>query len=104
MKTHDPRQTAPKDLLRELHALVDEAEKLVADSLTEQSTEAVEGLRARFGAAQERFSDLYDGAKQKVTQGARYTDATIRDYPYQSLAIAAGVGLLVGVILGRQTR
>jgi len=46
--------------------------------------------------AQERLTDLYDSAKEKVTEGARRTDEAIRAHPYESLAIALGVGVLIG--------
>ena len=104
MKNNKDAAHTPKELLSELQALVLEAETMMADSLTEHSTEALGNLRARFGAAQERFGELYDGAKKKVVAGAKYTDETIRANPYQSLAIAAGVGLLVGVLLGRRSK
>ena len=103
MKNNTDTARTPKELLNELQALVAEAETMMADSLSEHSAEALSNLRARFSAAQERFSDVYEGAKKKVVAGARYTDETIRANPYQSLAIAAGVGLLVGVLLGRRS-
>lgn len=104
MKNNIDTVHTPKELLTELQALVAEAETMMADSLTEQSAEAIESLRARFVAAQDRFIDLCDGAKKKVVAGAKYTDTTIRENPYQALAIAAGVGLLVGVLLGRRSQ
>ena len=55
-------------------------------------------------AAQERFADIYEGAKKKVVAGAKYTAATIRENPYQSLAIALGVGVVLGVLIGRRTK
>jgi ElaB/YqjD/DUF883 family membrane-anchored ribosome-binding protein len=61
-------------------------------------------LRSRFAAAQERCADAYAGARKKVIAGAKYTDETIRANPYQSLAIAAGLGLLIGVLLGRRSK
>jgi ElaB/YqjD/DUF883 family membrane-anchored ribosome-binding protein len=94
----------PKDLLNDLHTLVAEAEKMMGDSLSENSEGAISALRSRFDAAQERLSDLYTGARKKVVAGAKYTDETIRANPYQSIAIAAGVGLLVGVLLGRRSK
>ena len=60
-------------------------------------------LRSRYEAMHERLSDCYDGAKKKVVAGAKYTDTTIRENPYQAMAVAAGVGLLVGVLLGRRS-
>jgi ElaB/YqjD/DUF883 family membrane-anchored ribosome-binding protein len=92
----------PKELLNDLHALVSEAEKMMGDSISEHTADAVNALRTRFDAAHERLSELYTGARQKVVAGAKCTDAAIRANPYQSLAIAAGVGLLAGILLGRR--
>lgn len=102
-KSESTAQT-PKDLLNELQALVAEAEKMMGDSLSEHTEDAVSSLRTRFDAAQERLSDLYAGAKTRVVAGAKCTDAAIRENPYQALAIAAGVGLLAGVLLGRRSK
>jgi len=99
----NPAQT-PKELLNDLHALVADAEKMIGDSVSEHTEGAVSALRDRFESAQERLSDLYNGARTKVAAGAKYTDETIRANPYQSIAIAAGVGLLVGVLLGRRSQ
>ena len=50
------------------------------------------------------MGELYDGAKKKVVAGAKYTDTAIRENPYQALAIALGVGVLIGVLVGRRTK
>ncbi len=103
MKNNSPSGAqSPKELLNDLHALVAEAEKMMTDNLSEHTESAISGLRERFDAAQERLGELYIGARQKVVAGAKYSDETIRANPYQSIAIAAGVGLLVGVLLGRR--
>ena len=104
MKNNKDTAQTPKELLHDLQALVAEAEAMIADSVTEHSAEAIDSLCSRFAAAQERFTDAYAGARKKVIAGAKYTDATIRANPYQSLAIALGVGLLVGVLLGRRSK
>jgi ElaB/YqjD/DUF883 family membrane-anchored ribosome-binding protein len=102
MKNNKATPHTPKELLGELQALVGEAEKMMSDSLSEHTAEAIDNLKERFGAAQERFSDMYDRTKKKVVAGAKSTDTTIRANPYQSLAIALGVGVLVGVLIGRR--
>ena len=104
MKNNQDTARTPKELLSELQSLVAEAETMIGDSLSEHSAEAIDSLRTRFVAAQERFADAYTGARKKVIAGAKYTDETIRANPYQSLAIAAGIGLLVGVLLGRRSK
>ena len=101
-KTESTAQT-PKELLNDLHALVSEAEKMMSDSVSEHTEDAISALRARFDAAQERLAELYTGARQKVVAGAKCTDEAIRANPYQSMAVAAVVGLLVGVLLGRRS-
>ena len=104
MKNNKDTVHTPKELLSELQTLVSEAETMMADSLSEHSAEALGNLRERFGAAQEKFADAYEGAKKKVVAGAKYTDTTIRENPYQAMAIAAGVGVLVGVLIGRRSK
>jgi len=105
IRTETPVQAqTPEELLKELRTLVAEAEKMAGNSLTEHSEEALEAVRVRFEAAQERLAHLYEGTKQKFIKGVRYTDHKIRENPYQSLAIALGVGVLVGVIIGRRSK
>ena len=101
---NDAAAQTPKELLNDLQALVAEAEKMMGDSISEHTADAVSALRTRYDAAQERLGDLYAGARKKVIAGAKYTDTTIRENPYQSIAIAAGVGLIVGILLGRRSK
>lgn len=106
MKNHRHSATAqsPKELLAELQTLVADAEKMIGDSAGEASEGVMDALRTRYESMQERISDLYDGARKKVVAGAKYTDNTIRENPYQAMAVAAGLGLLVGVLLGRRSK
>jgi ElaB/YqjD/DUF883 family membrane-anchored ribosome-binding protein len=105
MKNRNLSETqTPEALLTELRSLVAEAEKMLSGAPDANGEEAVTTLRDRFEAAQERFADLYASARKNVTAGAKYADDTIRANPYQSLAIALGAGLLVGVLLGRRSK
>lgn len=94
----------PADLLEDLRSLVADAEKMMGESLSEHSADAISALRARFEVAQERLGEFYDGARKKVVAGAQRTDEAIRANPYQALAIALGAGLLAGVLLGRRSK
>ncbi len=94
----------PKELLDELHSLVSEAEKMIGDTASEATGDALGALRSRYEDMQEQLSDVYEGAKKKIVAGAKYTDETIRENPYQSMAVAAGLGLVVGVLLGRRSK
>jgi ElaB/YqjD/DUF883 family membrane-anchored ribosome-binding protein len=103
MKIKQPTSRTPRELLGDLQALVVEAEKMMTDSLSEHSAETFRRLRARFDVARERFAETYAEARKKVVAGAQYTDVTIRSNPYRSLAVAAGVGLLVGALMRRRS-
>jgi ElaB/YqjD/DUF883 family membrane-anchored ribosome-binding protein len=103
MKNNQATAQSPQDLVHDLQALVAEAEKMIGGSETENSTAAMGALRVRYDAAQERLGELYESTKVRVVAGAKSTDAAIRANPYQSLAIAAGVGLLIGVLVGRRS-
>ena len=104
MKNNKSSAQTPKDLLNDLHALVADAEKMMGDSISEHTADAVSALRVRYDAASERMGEIYDGARKRVVAGAKCTDEAIRENPYQALAIAAGVGLLAGILLGRRSK
>ncbi len=107
MKTETDRTPqTPEDVLNELRSLVSEAEKIMSQAPQRGGNcdATLAALRERFEAAQERFSAVFDSTKRKVVAGAKYADETIRDHPYQSLAVAVGVGVLLGALLGRRTR
>ena len=90
-----------KQLLDDLHTLVADAEKIMG---TEHSDDVLTTLRARFDVAQERLSDFYTNTRKKVVEGAKYTDEAIRSNPYQAVAIAAGVGLVIGLLVSRRSK
>ncbi|HEY5080028.1 MAG TPA: hypothetical protein VII43_09275 [Opitutaceae bacterium] len=97
--SHATSIDSPDTFLTDLRTLVTEAEKLLSQG---EDTGIGSAVRARFEAAQDRFNDMYVGAKKRIVAGGRYTDHAIRENPYQSIAIAAGVGLLLGVLIGRR--
>ena len=91
----------PEQVVEHLRSLIAEAEKTLGSHATEESVEKFSALRARLADVKERVQEGLDAAKEKVYAGARQTDTTIRAHPYESLAIALGVGLLVGALLRR---
>ena len=95
-------EQSPDTFITDLRALVTEAQKLLDASPDDSNGETGLALRERFEAARDRFNDIYATAKKKVVAGGKYADETIRANPYQSIAIAAGVGVLVGILVGRR--
>lgn len=105
MKTAHAASTDKSDrFLNDLRSLVTDAERLLDESQGDEQAGNGSTLRERFEAVQERFTDLYSGAKKRIVDSGKNTDKAIRENPYQSLAITAGVALLVGVLIGRRSR
>jgi len=100
-RTSTNEQSA-ETFLTDLRTLVAESQKLLDASPGESDGEGGLALRERFEAAKERFTEMYATARKRVVAGGKYADETIRENPYQSIAVAAGVGLLIGVLLGRR--
>lgn len=94
----------PDALLRELRALVAEAETLLDGAPSPEANDTFATLRERFEKAQDRLTGLYGDARKKAVDAAKRADTAVREHPYESLAIAAGVGLIIGLLLGRQSK
>jgi ElaB/YqjD/DUF883 family membrane-anchored ribosome-binding protein len=90
-------------LLTDLRALGLEAEKLIENSASEMTDNALIRLRQQFGAATERFNELYGIARERTIAGAKYTDEIVRANPYRTVGVAAGIGLLAGFLIGRSS-
>ncbi len=54
--------------------------------------------RTRLEAATEKAKELCERLEEKTVEAAKVTDRAIREYPYESIAIAFGVGLVIGLL------
>lgn len=90
-----------EQLVVELRLLSRNAEELLeatVGDLTDKAKEARAGLRK----ALESAKDSCERLQEKAVAGARATDQVIREHPYQSMGVAFGVGLLIGVLAMRR--
>jgi ElaB/YqjD/DUF883 family membrane-anchored ribosome-binding protein len=67
-----------------------------------QAGEKLTELRGRLAAALESAKATCHRLEEQTVAAAKATDRTIREHPYESIGIAFGVGLLVGVLVGRK--
>lgn len=106
MKNNDKTTLeSPGKLLEDLRALVAEAEKLMRNAAGDTPAEGDPGsLKNRLDRTQIRLGELYSDTRDRFAAGAKSADASVRANPYQSLAIAAGIGLLVGVMTRRSSK
>ena len=85
-------------LSEDVSLLLQEAETLVHASgatLSKASKAELEDALTRLKARGERI-------KQQALFGARATDRVIRKYPYQSLGMVFGLGIVLGMLLRRK--
>lgn len=111
METHFPEmenshsRLARERVLADLRALTHDAEELLKATAGDVSEKASEA-RARVTAALERakatYQDLHDQGLASAREAVKKADTTIREHPYQSVGIAFGIGLLLGVLLKRK--
>lgn len=88
-------------LVSDLKTVTKDAEELLKTVAGDEGDGARE-LRARLSAAIESAKATYRRLQEQAVAGAQATDKVIRAHPYESLGIAFGVGLLVGVLVARK--
>ena len=99
---HDSAATeTPEQLVEHISRLMSEAEAMIAGPVTEGATSKLAEMKEKLEAARDQLTEVYGRARKGVVAGAKYTDETIRAHPYQSLAIALGVGVLLGALIRR---
>ena len=98
-------QASTERLMKDLHAVVMDTEELLK-ATAGQGGERVEKVRARaeesLRQAKARLSSIEDEALRRAREVADATDEYVRENPWQSVGIAAGVGLLLGLLLARR--
>ncbi|HUL19528.1 MAG TPA: hypothetical protein VLV29_09720 [Steroidobacteraceae bacterium] len=88
----------PGKLADELRALVRDAEALLRSGLAsggaqlqERSEETLRDLKGRLA-----------GLEQQLNTRARDVDSYVRENPWQAVAVAGGVALILGLIMARR--
>lgn len=100
-KRNQASSQSPEQLIDDLRSLLADAEKVVTETAPDKLEDKLQAMRSGLENARERLEDFYHNAKDKVTEGAKQADQTIRSHPYESLAIALGIGVLLGALLRR---
>jgi ElaB/YqjD/DUF883 family membrane-anchored ribosome-binding protein len=97
---------ASKDqLVRDFKILVADAESLLK-ATAGQSGEAVAAMRAKVGeslaVAKLKLTEAEELALEKAKAAAAATDEYVHEHPWHAVGIAAGVGLVIGLLIGRR--
>ena len=86
---------------QDLGTLADDAKALLS-ATAEVAEDKVVAARERLSSALERGREAWETVQDRAVQGAKATDKTIRNHPYQAIGIAFGVGALLGFLLTRR--
>ena len=81
--------------------LAEDAQALMA-ATADVPGEKVGEARKRLAAALERAKEIAGRVRDKTVQAAKATDEAVHEHPYQAMAIAFGVGALIGFLVARR--
>lgn len=99
------QQVSTEKLMRDLRAVVVDAEELLKATAA-QTGERVDKVRAKaeesLRTARARLQEMGDSAQVQAREAAREVEQQVRDNPWTAVGIAAGVGLVLGILLGRR--
>jgi len=99
------RKAPSEKLLRDLQTVVEDAEALM-QATASQTGERVDGIRARaqesLKRAKSRLLEAEGEALEQVREAAANADEYVHANPWQAVGAAAGVGLLLGLLLSRR--
>ena len=95
------RYETPDALRHDARTLAEDARALL-DATAEVTDEKVAEARQRLTEALADGKQTYARFREKATQRVQATDQAIRNNPYQSMAIAFGLGALLGFLITRR--
>src|SRR5438477_8765202 len=94
-------ETNAEKVITDLKTLAGDAEEMLK-ATAGQAGDKMNDVRSRLAAALESAKATCHRLEEKAVAGAKATDRVIREHPYESIGIAFGAGLLIGVLAGRK--
>lgn len=97
--------TAKDKLVTDLKGVVADAEELLHQTASvggEKMGELRARLRERLMNARHKLSEAEDAAVERAKAAARATDDYVHEHPWWAVGAAAGVGLIIGLLIGRR--
>ena len=104
-KASEASVESQEQLVSDIKSVISEAEEMLsatADQAGEKVGKLRDRIQARLREAKVRLSDAEAVLVAKTKAAARATDEYVHESPWTAVGIAAGVGLLVGLIIGRR--
>lgn len=98
-------QLSKDKLMNDLHQGIADAEemlKLTASQTGESAAQLRERVRERMVQAKAELVHLQQVTIEKAKAAGHATDVYVHENPWKSIGIAAGVGLVVGLLISRR--
>jgi ElaB/YqjD/DUF883 family membrane-anchored ribosome-binding protein len=92
-------------LMNDLKVVVSDAEellKLTAGDVSEGTASLRARLQERLSQSKHTLLDLQATATEKVKAAGHVADDYVHENPWRSVAIGAGVGMIVGLLMSRR--
>lgn len=94
-----------EQLIADFKVVVADAEALIK-ATANQGGEALASLRTRaeesLAVAKVKMADAQDALVAKSKIAAKATDDYVHENPWRAVGVAAGVGLVIGLLIGRR--
>lgn len=101
-----PESAVTKEkLAQDLKIVISDAEDLLratAGQAGEKVAAAREKIQDSLHRAKLKLAGVEDVVIDKSKQAARATDEYVHDYPWRAVGIAAGIGFVIGLLIGRR--
>jgi len=100
-----PMDATKDKLVADLKVLLADAEELLratASQAGEKVAAARERMQASLASTRARLVDAERALLETGRRAARATDAYVQDHPWQAVGVAAGIGFLLGLLIGRR--
>jgi ElaB/YqjD/DUF883 family membrane-anchored ribosome-binding protein len=91
--------------VQDMKLVISDAEELLratASQAGEQISVARERIKDSLHEAKVKLAEADAVVRERARQAARYTDEYVHENPWRSIGVAAGIGLLLGLMLGRR--
>ncbi len=105
MNTAELKDSSRAKLINDVKTLIVDAEAYLGATVAqtgETYAAARKKLERTLDTAKTQIAEAHRVLDEKTRAAARATDAYVHERPWESIAVGAGVGLLVGLLLARR--
>ena len=92
-------------LAQDLKIVIADAEELLratASQAGEKAAAAREKIQESLHRAKMKLAEAEDILIDKTKQAAHATDEYVHEHPWKAVGVAAGIGLIIGLLIGRR--